>query len=175
LCWRTRSDDPAITPALIAAVKSAAPGIRVRNVATARDRLDGWLIREILVASLTGLFGLLALGLSAIGLYGVIAFGVARRTNEIGVRMALGARRNDVLALIMRQSAALTLAGLAIGAPLTLLAARALRSMLYGLSATDPAMLGLAVLILLAVAAAAGLVPAVRAAHIDPLAALRSE
>ena len=120
-------------------------------------------------------FGLVALLLAAVGLYGVVAFTVARRTAEMGVRLALGASRSDVLRLVMTDSARVILPGLCIGLAGALAATRLVGSLLYGLKPTDPLTLVAAMALLLAVAAAAAFIPARRAAGIDPVEALRCE
>jgi predicted permease len=133
------------------------------------------LLKESLMATLSGFFGFLAALLATVGLYGVISYTVARRTNEIGIRMALGARRGNVVGLIMREAGLLLAIGIAVGAGLSLAAARTATSLLYGLKPHDPATLGLAVAALAAVAAAASFLPAHRASRLDPMAALREE
>ena len=133
------------------------------------------LLRERLMATLSGFFGLLAGVLAAIGLYGVISYMVARRRNEIGIRIALGARRGQVLALIFRESALLLAIGLIAGTVLALAAGRTAASLLFGLKPYDPMTLLLAMGTLAAIAAAATYLPARRAAQLDPTAALREE
>jgi putative ABC transport system permease protein len=133
------------------------------------------LLRERLMATLSGFFGLLAGVLAAVGLYGVISYMVARRRNEIGIRIALGARRGQVLALIFRESALLLAIGLVAGTGLALAAGRAAASLLFGLKPYDPITLILAMGALAAIAAAATYLPARRAAQLDPTAALREE
>src|SRR5262249_29687386 len=126
-------------------------------------------------ATLSSVFGLLALILSCLGLYGILSYIVARRTNEIGVRMALGADRRDVLWLGLRDALRLVLIGAALGIPAALAAARLVASQLFGISAADPGAICLATLALLAVTAVAGYLPARRATRVDPLVALRFE
>lgn len=133
------------------------------------------LVRERLMASLSGFFGLLAGILATIGLYGVISYMVVRRRNEIGIRMALGADRGRVLALIMREAGVLLLAGLAIGIVLSLISTRAAATLLYGLKPHDPLVIAFAGLSLATVAVAASYLPALRATHIPPTEALREE
>jgi len=130
---------------------------------------------ERLISRLTGLFGLLALVLASVGLYGITAYSVARRTNEIGVRMAVGADRADVVAMVMRRALVLVGIGLAIGVPVAMIGGRLMRSQLYGVSAYDPFTLAGAVAVLAASAALAGFIPARRAAGIEPMNALRTE
>jgi putative ABC transport system permease protein len=133
------------------------------------------LLRERLMATLSGFFGVLALLLASIGLYGLLSYGVASRTNEIGIRMALGARTRDVLALIFREALLLVVIGLGVGMPAVLLLTRFASTLLFGLSPTDPISLVLAGLLLLVVALVAGYLPARRATKVDPLVALRYE
>jgi len=130
---------------------------------------------ERLAARLVSLFGALALVLACVGLYGVVSQAVARRTSEIGVRMALGAGRRDVLWLILRETLALVAAGVAVGLPAAVGAARLVRSQLFGLGTVDPASFATAALVLTVVAALAGLFPARRASRVDPMVALRYE
>jgi predicted permease len=131
--------------------------------------------QERLITRLTGLFGLLAVALASIGLYGITTYSVARRTGEIGLRMALGANRTMVIALVMRRALMLVAVGLAIGIPVALLGGRLMRSQLYGVRTYDPVTLAGAVFVLAAFAALAGFIPARRAASIEPMHALRQE
>ena len=131
--------------------------------------------RERLMATLAGVFGLLAAVLAMIGLYGIVSYMAARRRNEIGVRMAMGAGRRDILALILREAGSLLAIGLGVGTALSLVGASSARSMLFGLNPSDPVTLAIAVASLAAVAIAASLLPAHRAANLDPMAALRED
>src|SRR5262249_47586769 len=126
-------------------------------------------------ARLSSFFGLLALLLVCIGLYGMMSYGVARRTNEIGIRMALGSQRGDVIWMVMRETLLLVIIGVVIGLAASLAANRLIESMLYGLTPNDPTTILLAMLLMTSVAAFAGYLPARRASLIDPLAALRYE
>ena len=128
-----------------------------------------------MIAKLVSFFGLLALLLACIGLYAVMAHGVVRRTNEIGIRMALGAQRTNILWLILRDTLILVLIGLAIGIPLALGAATLVTKQLFGLSPTDPYTLIFAAGLLVLVAMLAGYLPARRASRVNPLIALRYE
>jgi len=130
---------------------------------------------ERLVSRLTGLFGILALVLASVGLYGITAYSVARRTNEIGVRMALGANRGNVVSMVLHNALLLVGIGLAIGVPVALLAGRLMSTQLYGVHIYDPLTLATAILVLAAAAALAGFIPARRAASIEPMHALRIE
>jgi len=140
-----------------------------------RAQLRDSLAQDELMATLCGFFGGLAVLLAAIGLYGVISYTVAQRTNEIGIRMALGARRSGIVGLILGEVAVLIGVGIAIGAGLALGGGRAASSLLYGLKANDPLTLVLAVILLAAIGLAAIFVPARRASRLDPMAALRYE
>jgi ABC-type antimicrobial peptide transport system permease subunit len=127
------------------------------------------------MATLSGFFGVLALLLASIGLYGILSYGVASRTKEIGIRMALGAESRVVLSLILREALLLVLVGLAVGLPVVFGITRFASTLLFGLTPTDPLSLGLAGLALLVVALVAGYLPARRATKVDPLVALRYE
>jgi putative ABC transport system permease protein len=140
-----------------------------------KTRIHNSLLQDELMATLSGFFGFLAALLAAIGLYGVISYMVVQRTKEIGIRMAIGAERVDVLRLILREAGLLTITGLVIGAGLALGAAQAAKSLLYGLKPRDPLTLVAAVVLLSAVAAFASFWPAYRASKLDPLIALRYE
>jgi putative ABC transport system permease protein len=135
---------------------------------------DG-LVRERMLAALSGFFGLLAALLATVGLYGMISYMVARRTNEIGIRMALGARRGDIVKIILREAGLLLGSGSLIGAALALAAGRAASTLLYGLKPHDPLTLGASILALVMVGTIASVLPAARAARLDPMVALRVE
>lgn len=135
---------------------------------------DG-LLRERLLAALSGFFGLLAEILATVGLYGVIAYMVVRRTNEIGIRMALGARPASILQMVVAEAATLLAIGVAAGVAISLVAARAATTLLFGLKPYDPVTIGIAVLALGGATIAASLLPARRAAHLDPMVALREQ
>ena len=140
-----------------------------------RNMVRDSLLRERLMATLSGFFGLLALLLASIGLYGLLSYGVASRTREIGIRMALGAGRRTVLSLILREAVFLVLIGLVVGVPVVLYVSRFASTLLFELSPTDPVSLAVAGTILMLVALVAGYVPARRATKVDPLIALRDE
>jgi putative ABC transport system permease protein len=160
--------------AATAAVAEQHPGIGIQfSVLT--TQLKESLLRDRLMAALAGAFGVLAGSLAVLGLYGVIAYMVARRRNEIGVRMALGAGRGRVVQLVLREAALLLGIGLAVGAGLALWAARAAAAMLYGVKTYDPMTLGGAIAVLGAVGLVASYLPARRAARLDPMDALREE
>jgi len=172
---RTAGAPAALIPTVRHTIQSVGKDIPVTRVRTLAAQMDEVLAQERLVATLSGFFGLIALLLACIGLYGLMAYAVTRRTNEIGIRMALGARGADVLRLVMREMLLLVLLGVALGLGAAVAATRLISSLLFGLSATDPATLALAALLLIAVAALAGYLPARRAAGVDPMVALREE
>jgi len=126
-------------------------------------------------AKLAVVFGCVALTLAAIGLYGVLSYGIARRKSEIAVRIALGAQPSRVIAMILRETIALVIAGLTVGAGLAYAASRLIDNRLYGVAPQDPMTLALAVGLLVTVAIGAAYVPARRASRLDPMAALRQE
>ncbi len=150
------------------------PGLDV-SFQVFKTMVEESLLRERLVARLSGFFGILALLLASIGLYGLLSYGVASRTNEIGIRMALGAQTNNVLTLILKEAILLVLVGLAVGIPLVWYASKFAKSLLFELSPTDPVSLVGAGLVLIIVALVAGYLPARRATKVDPLTALRDE
>jgi predicted permease len=150
------------------------PGIDL-DFKVMKRRIHESLLQDQLMATLSGFFGFLAALLAAIGLYGVISYMVVQRTKEIGIRMAIGAERMDVLRLILREAGMLTIAGLVIGSGLALGSAQAAKSLLFGLKPRDPITLLAAVVLLSAVAAFASFLPAYRASKLDPLIALRYE
>jgi len=151
------------------------PNLTVREFSSLDYQVAGNFNTERLVSRLTALFGLLALVLASVGLYGITAYSVARRTSEIGVRMALGANRGDVLALVLRAASWQVGLGLAIGIPVALLGGRLMASQLYGVRTYDPISIAAAAVVLSAFAAIAGFIPARRAASIEPMNALRTE
>jgi hypothetical protein len=151
------------------------PSVAMEDPRTLRERIDRSIFQDRMLARLSVAFGVLALLLAGIGIYGVMAFVVARRTAEIGVRMALGARPFGVLWMTMREGLAMVAAGVAIGIPAALAAARLTRNLLFGVRPGDPATAVVTVLVVLAVGALAAGLPARRAATVDPMQALRSE
>jgi predicted permease len=151
------------------------PKLPVLKLDTIEQQLDDLLMVERLITTLTSSLGVLGVLLACLGLYGVISYTVARRTNEIGVRLALGATPGSVLRLVLRQSLALVLAGVVIGIPLALAAVRLVSAKLYGVSASDPLTIAAATLLIILVALLASFLPARQAAQVDPLVALRCE
>lgn len=151
------------------------PNLTIVTLLSMDYQVVGNFNQERLIARLTVLFGILALILASVGLYGITAYSVARRTGEIGVRMALGANRGDVVAMVLRGAFSQIGIGLAIGIPIALLGGRLMAHQLYDVRAYDPVTLGMATLVLAASATLAGFIPARRAASIEPMLALRSE
>jgi ABC-type antimicrobial peptide transport system permease subunit len=153
-------------------VDAALPLYEVRSM---DEQLDRALFTERMLAALSAAFGLLATLLAAVGLYGVMAYMVARRTREIGIRIALGADRGQVLGLVLREVALLTLVGIGLGIPGALGLSQVVKAQLYGLAAVDPWSMAAAAAILGGVGLAAGYLPARRAARTEPLVALKAE
>jgi MacB-like periplasmic core domain/FtsX-like permease family len=164
-----------VTGGLRRAIAEAEPNLAVLGTLSMSEQLDRSLARERTIARLTGFFGALALLLAAIGLYGVMSYSVARRTGEIGLRMALGAARGRVLALVLGDTLRLIAIGVATGLAAALATTRLAASQIYGLTAFDPPTVAVATLVLVAVALLAGFLPARRAAGTSPMAALRYE
>ena len=151
------------------------PNLTITSIRTMRQQVELSFDQERAVASLAGLFGAVALGLAAVGLYGVTAYSVARRTNEIGIRMALGADRAKVIRLVLRGASNHVAIGLILGLPLAVGAGRLISSQLYGVSSWDPIALSVAAGALAICSFFAAMIPATRAASIPPMAALRTE
>jgi ABC-type antimicrobial peptide transport system permease subunit len=174
LVVRSRATGPVVASAVTALARQVHPATVV-TFRTLESQVDDSLVRERLLATLSGVFGGLAALLATIGLYGVMSYMVARRRSEIGIRMALGADRRDVVRLVMREAGVLLIAGLAVGTVSALAAAQSARSLLFGLTPYDPLTLVTAAAALAAVAALASYVPARRASRLEPTQALREE
>jgi putative ABC transport system permease protein len=151
------------------------PNIILGSIKTLENQIDTTLLQERLFTKVLGFFGLLALGLACVGLYGVMSYSVVCRTNEIGVRLALGAEPTDVLRMVLRETMLLLLVGIAIGVLVAGAATRLLSSLLFGLTPGDPVTILLAMLVMTVVALFAGYLPARNASHVDPMVALRYE
>jgi predicted permease len=175
LLVRTAGPPEAFAPAVKQEISTLAPGIALFNVETMQRHFEKAFILPRVSATLFGVFGGTGLALAMIGLYGVMSFSVRRRTREIGIRMALGAEKGTVLRMVARQGLTLTLVGLACGLPIALGLGRVTSSVLYGISPSDPVTFVAIPMLLLFVGLAASLVPARRAARVEPLVALRYE
>jgi len=175
LAVRTVGAPATLVPAVRRAIDAAAPGIRIRRVSEMRAQLDVATTMERLTAAMAGFAGLLAVALSMMGLYGVVAHSVARRTRELGIRMALGAPSASIVGLVLRDIAGIVSAGMLLGLVVSFGANGLLRSQLFGVSAHDPAATLLSILLLAAAALVAAAVPAWRAVRIDPRIALIAE
>jgi predicted permease len=175
LIVKTGMDPRALASSVRQQINALDPNMAVFNTETMQEHVDKSLLLPRISALLLGIFGVIGLTLAAIGLYGVMSYSVRRRTREIGIRMALGAKRPAVLRMILRQGLILTGIGLVIGLAIAFALGRFTASVLYGTSGTDPLTFVTVSLVLLATAVAAVLVPAVRAAHVEPTTALRYE
>jgi putative ABC transport system permease protein len=175
LVARTASDPASIAKALQQEVLALDSNIPVSNIVTLEQAVSNALWQPRFSTFLLGVFAAVALVLAAVGVYGVMSYAVTQRTSEIGIRVAMGARRSDVLALVVRHGAALALGGIALGLAGASALSQVMQSLLYEVSATDATTFAAASLVLLAVALAACFVPALRASRIDPMVALRYE
>ncbi|MEJ2009499.1 MAG: ABC transporter permease [Acidobacteriota bacterium] len=175
LAIRTSVSPLSLVPAVEKAILSVDPNQPVYDVRTMEQLRSEWLSQRFLSLLLVGLFAGIALALAAVGIYGVMAYSVTRRTHEIGVRMALGAERRDVLRLVIGQGLKLALIGVCVGVAAALALTRFLASLLYGVKPTDPLTFVAVSLVLIAVALAACYIPARRATRVDPMEALRYE
>jgi predicted permease len=172
---RTRKNPAAVTGYVRRAVAEIDPNVPLRGLETADETIDRLIRQDRLFAALSSIFGALALLLSAIGVYGVRTYAVARRTPEIGIRMALGADRGTITQMILRETGWVALAGVAIGLGVASAVTRYIQSMLYGLAPHDFTTFAGAAVVLVAIAAFAGYLPAHRAARVDPMVALRHD
>jgi predicted permease len=175
LAVRVTGDTGKVATLVRSTIRAAEPNLPIRWTTTMSDAMSDSLVSERAIAQLSGFFAILALALSAIGLYGTISFAVARRTSEIGIRMALGAERTGVVGMVLRDAMLLTLAGIAVGLPLALVITRQMGSILYGLGSIDGVTVAASVIALSVVAMIAGYLPARRASKVDPMVALRYE
>jgi putative ABC transport system permease protein len=172
---RTTGDPETMTKSIAAAIHSVDPELPMANVITMDQLLNRALLGDQFIASLFGAFAVVALSLAGVGIYGVMAFGVTQRTHEIGLRMALGADKQQVLGLVLREGLFLALAGLGLGLVGAMILGRAMQSTLYGVATVDPGAFAVVALVLLGSASIACYIPARRAARVDPMVALRYE
>ena len=172
---RTARDPSSVSSAIRNVVKQAAPNLPTVAMETIDQRLADSLVTDRMIADLSGAFGMLAVILVCIGLYGVIAYATSGRTNEIGIRIALGAQRSGILWLILRESLLLVLIGAAIGVPLVFAASKWISSLLFGLQPADPVALAFAIALMFLIGVLASYIPARRATRVDPMVALRQE
>jgi ABC-type antimicrobial peptide transport system permease subunit len=171
---RTAGSPAALIPIITSAASAVSPAVTL-NFTTLRDQVSSSLSRPRLLATLSGFFGGLALLLATIGLYGTMSYDVTRRRNEIGIRVALGAARHRVLAMVVADAGRLLVLGVAAGLLLAFATTRYMSSFVFGLTPTDPLTLTLAALVLSAAALGAAFIPAWRATRVDPMIALREE
>jgi predicted permease len=171
----TRMKAAAILPALRSAIASVDKDVPLLDARTQQEQIEDTTKEERIFASLTSGFGVLALVLACIGIYGIMAYSISRRTSEIGIRMALGAQREQVLGMVLKEAWWLALIGVVAGLGAAIAMGRLITSMLYGLKPWDPVTLGVASLLLVCVAMAASWLPARRAAGVEPMQALRHE
>lgn len=172
---RTSVDPRKLTRSVRDQIAALDPNMAVFNIETMQEHVDKSLLLPRIAALLLGLFGAVGLTLAAVGLFGVMSYSVRRRTREIGIRMALGARPGAILGMVLRQGLLLTGVGLTIGLIIALIVGRFASSILYGISGSDPITFAVVSVILLGTAAIAVLVPAFRAARVQPTTALRYE
>jgi predicted permease len=172
---RTAGDPRNFIPSVRQVVQNLDKNVPLRDVITQTQQIDQATFQERLFARLSSFFALLALVLACVGLCGMMSYAVARRTNEIGIRMALGAERAKILRMVLREGMALAGLGIIIGVPAALAASRLITNILYGLKPTDPLTIASATAVLAAVAFLAGYLPAQRASRVDPMVALRYE
>ncbi len=172
---RTTGDPEQTAQELRSAVASIDPNLPILEIHTIQEQVDSMMSHETLLSSLTGIFSLLALVLASIGLYGVMSYNVVRRTNEIGIRLALGARAGAVRWMVLRESLWLLGIGIALGLPITLIAVQVIRQQLFGVDALDPVTFAGAIFIVSGMTLLAAWLPARRATRVDPLVALRCD
>jgi predicted permease len=172
---RTWQPPQAAAGSIRSAIAAIDSKLVISNLSTMKEQIDDTLLAERMIALLAATFGILAALLAGIGLYGILAYSTAQRTREIGIRMALGAKRGMVVKLILREVMVLAAWAIGITIPVAILIARAVRSQLFGVSVADPTIYGAAILLICCVAVLAGLVPSRRAATVDPARALRNE
>jgi predicted permease len=172
---RTSISPLSLSDAIRRVIKATDSRVPMYDIKTLSEQVDDSLVQERLVASLSGLFGILALILAGVGLYGLMVYAINRRTGEIGIRMAFGATRGQIARMVLWEALLLVIGGVAIGIPAATALSRLIRRQLYGLRADDPLTMLSASFIIASVAVLASYLPARRAAHVDPMVALRTE
>ena len=172
---RATGDPTTIIAAIRQVVRSLDPNLPIFGVKTFAEQIDESISRERLVALLSNFFGFFALLLAALGLYGVVTYAVTRRTREIGIRLALGAKPGSVLRLVLRETLLLAVIGVCIGFPVALFGARLIKDLLFDLVPNDPFIMTMASLTMISIAIIAGYLPGRRAANVDPMVALRCD
>jgi predicted permease len=172
---RTPLPPESIVPSLTRVVHRIDPDLPLMNIRTQEQQINNNLQQERMFASMTSGFALLALSLALVGIYGIMSYTVAQRTNEIGIRLALGARRRQVRGMVLREAGWLSVVGVLCGLAIALALGKLVKSMLYGLQPADPASLAGAAGVLIAVALMAGWLPAMRASSVEPMEAIRHE
>jgi len=172
---RTAADPTAASGAVREAIRKIDPTLPILSITTQTEQVERRFAQERVFAQAYALFGTLAVVIASIGLFGLMSYSVARRTNEIGIRMALGARREDVVSMVMRESIVLVALGVVIGTAAALGAGRFVATLLFNLAPNDPATIGVAATLMIAVSVLAGYLPARTASRVDPMVALRDE
>jgi ABC-type antimicrobial peptide transport system permease subunit len=172
---RTLGDPAALSAQVRAAVHELDPKMPIGSIKPLTTQIDEALLRELMIAKLSVLLGLIAVVLASVGLYGILAYSVTRRTNEIGIRMAIGAFPRDIVWMVLRETFTLVAIGIALGIPIALGLSRYIETLLYGLTPGDGLTLVSVIALMLFIALLAAIAPSRRAAAIDPLRALRYE
>ncbi|MBV9498762.1 MAG: ABC transporter permease [Acidobacteriaceae bacterium] len=175
LVVRYTGDPASVVPAIRKRIAEIDPNLPVSDIRTLAEMVDDFTLNRRVVAQLSSFFGILAALLACIGIYGVMSYGITRRTNEFGIRMALGAKRRDVLWVVLREALALAIAGVGIGLALALASGRFVESLLFGVKSTNFFVMAFSMITMILVALLAGSLPARRATRIDPSIALREE
>jgi ABC-type antimicrobial peptide transport system permease subunit len=172
---RTAGNLPGLTARIRDEFRAIDPALPILSIDSMEQDVDKTLVQERIIAWLSAFFGAVAVILACIGLYGVMSYTAARRTGEIGVRLALGATRMQVLGMVLKESLLLVAIGIGLGVPATLAATHGVERLLFGIHASDPLTISAAALLMISVGIAAAYVPARRASCVDPLVALRHE
>ncbi|HEY6212883.1 MAG TPA: FtsX-like permease family protein, partial [Vicinamibacterales bacterium] len=172
---RTAADPARTVSAVREAIRRIDPNLPILKVSTQTEQIEQRFAQEKVFAQAYALFGGLAVVIASIGLFGLMSYSVARRTNEIGIRMALGAAREDVVAMVLRESLVLVVLGVVIGTAAALGVGRFVATLLFNLAPGDPATMAAAAVVMIAVSALAGYLPARTASRVDPMVALRDE